>query len=225
MDPGTIFLSACKTLATPVVAGWELVANRTRLKLLLPRGEAVKESDAHVLDQNNGMGLFYFGVTSSSEQDIEVSEINVTFDSPLSMRDPASPGLQPFFVQGQSTDAILPFALTWSGKFLVKHRLIVPFGIEAHFMDGLQASEIQVSLKAKRLAKRFGYIFAGKETVKIQKIVLRRSYSPPHGLLIPEMHRSAPVQPFMRVTASAVSGGAVRVSTVDAVGRSDSRLV
>ena len=217
----SIFLNAAKLVSKPVLALAGFVFNRTQLQLLLPRGDGAALSEAHVADQG-GYGLFYFGLTTQSKESVEITSIKVSYDSPLTLKDPDSLG---FFEPSVSTSKNLSFSLCWKGTVVLTRDLIVPFALEAHFPPPLKASRVSVHITARRIATLWSMETLGRIYRTDRDVTLRLLASPQQGYNIPEGIPSRPLQPFLKNAPFTLHGSSVvRIDYTDAAGMTKSKL-
>ncbi len=205
-----------------------IFTDQTKLTLLFPRSANPSENTAWIFEQephqSPGVGLFYFGVTTTAEHEVEIIEVALYNEAPLQLK---NPGTEPFFETCQSPDVARPFAVRWRGSTVVTKTVIQTFGVEADFHDGIKARDVVLAIKARRRVPEVGGFEAERRNQSIRRTVrLNLTSEAPQGLLIPKGISSQSPQAFMRRAPRELVGdpNLVRLDYIDKEGRPRSRI-
>lgn len=213
----------------PVVYLVQVFTDQPKIAVLFPRSKRASKNTAWVYEENPdqapGVGLFYFGVTTSAAEEVEVIEVSILFDTPLHLKNPTTDtSFEPF----SSPDQTHPFGLRWTGQAIVTKSLMQTFGVEARFEQGIKARSIILVLKARRRVTEIGGFEAQRRVKRISRTVrLELTTDAPQGFVYPtDLPSFTSPQPFMRQGGCGFPGDPVlaRVNCVDQNGRPVSRM-
>jgi hypothetical protein len=217
-----------RLLIKPVIYIARIFTDQTKLTLLFPRSVTPSENTAWIFEQephqSPGVGLFYFGVTTTAEHEVEIIEVALYNEAPLQLK---NPGTEPFFETCQSPDVARPFAVRWRGSTVVTKAVIQTFGVEADFHDGIKARDVVLAIKARRRVPEVGGFEAERRNQPTRRTVrLNLTSEAPQGLLIPEGVSSQSPQAFMRRAPRELVGdpNLVRLDYIDKDGRPRSAI-
>ncbi|MBP7947558.1 MAG: hypothetical protein KA191_16030 [Verrucomicrobia bacterium] len=187
-----------------------IFTDQTKLTLLFPRSATPSENIAWIFEQephqSPGVGLFYFGVTTTAKHEVEIIEVALYYAAPLQLK---NPGTEPFFETCQSPDVARPFAVRWQGSTVVTKAVTQTFGVEVDFRDGIKARDVVLAIKAQRRVPKVGGFVAKRREQLIRRTVrLNLTSDPPQGLGIPKGVLSQSPQAFMRRALRGIVGAA-----------------
>lgn len=157
----------------------------------------------------NGDGKLIFGITTKSEQPVELVKLTIDYSAPLQLLDPGNIG---FFSTSGTGDETLPFRLYWEGSIDLRRMIIHAFALITRFPSGSSQLPIRISVHARvQKSSIGGFIEHGRTqlTSNMHRIVRT---SEPVGLIVPPKHSYTSSQPYLIQSAHYVSTDAKEIA-------------
>jgi hypothetical protein len=188
---------------------YTFATDQTKIKIVGASSPTLSSDSLLINVDQNGVGSLLFGISTKSDQPVDLMKLAIDYSSPLQLFDPKKMG---FFSISRSGDDTLPFRVCWEGNIELREMVINAFALSTHFPLGTDQLPIRISTQARVVKSTIGgFVEHGRAQATTQMLRIVRT-NVPVGLQVAPQHSLTSSQPYLIQSAQYVTTDAESIA-------------